>query len=69
MCILCWNFRTIYEGQEQSRNMVVVPVLQTTPKARTFKLLRSPGIDIKGSIPPAYVAWRAGTITLFLLSS
>jgi hypothetical protein len=36
---------------------------------RIFKLLRGPGIDSKESIPPAYVAWRAGTITLFLLGS
>jgi hypothetical protein len=34
-----------------------------------FKLLRSPGIDSKDLIPPAYVVWRAGTATLFLLSS
>jgi hypothetical protein len=34
-----------------------------------FKRLWSPGIDSKEWIPPAYVAWRAGTITLFLLSS
>jgi hypothetical protein len=34
-----------------------------------FRLLRSPRIDSKGSIPPAYVAWQAGTITLFLLGS
>jgi hypothetical protein len=34
-----------------------------------FKLVRSPGIDSKKSISPAYVAWRAGTISLFLLSS
>jgi hypothetical protein len=27
---------------------------------RTCKLLRSPGIDPKKWIPPAYVAWRAG---------
>ncbi len=33
---------------------------------RIFKLLRSPWIDSKESIPPAYVAWRAGTTTLFL---
>jgi hypothetical protein len=37
--------------------------------ARIFKLLRSPGIDSKESIPPAYIAWRAGAITLFLLGS
>ncbi len=39
------------------------------PKVRIFKRLWSPGIDSKEWIPPAYVAWRAGTITLFLLGS
>jgi hypothetical protein len=34
-----------------------------------FLLLRSPRIDSKESILPACVAWRAGTTTLFLLSS
>jgi hypothetical protein len=29
--------------------------------ASICKCLRSPGIDSKESIPPAYVAWRAGT--------
>jgi hypothetical protein len=38
-------------------------------RARIFKRLRSPGIDSKESIPPAYEAWRAGTIALFLLGS
>ncbi len=33
------------------------------------KSLLSPRMDSKESIPPAYVAWRAGTITLFLLGS
>ncbi len=37
-------------------------------RARIFKRLWNPGIDSKASIPPAYVAWRAGTITLFLYS-
>ncbi len=32
-------------------------------RARIFKLLRSAGIDSTESIPPAYVAWRAGTST------
>ncbi len=31
--------------------------------ARNFKCLWSPGIDSKEWIPPAYVVWRAGTIT------
>jgi hypothetical protein len=35
-------------------------------RARIFKLWRNPGIDSKESIPPAYVARRAGTITRFL---
>ncbi len=34
-----------------------------------FKLLWRPGIDSMESIPPAYVAWRTGTTTLFLLGS
>ncbi len=38
-------------------------------RARIFILLWSPGSDLKESIPPAYEAWRAGTITLFLLGS
>jgi hypothetical protein len=28
-----------------------------------FKLQRSPGINSKESIPPAYIVWRAGTTT------
>ncbi len=38
-------------------------------RARIFKLLRSPGINSKESIPPAYVAWRTGAKALFLLGS
>ncbi len=30
-------------------------------RARICKRLGSPGIDSKEPIPPAYVAWRAGT--------
>ncbi len=39
-----------------------------TAWARIFKRLWSPGIDFTEWIPPAYVAWRAVTITLFLYS-
>ncbi len=38
-------------------------------RARIFKLLRSPTIDSKVSIPPAYLAWRAGMTTQVLLGS
>jgi hypothetical protein len=41
----------------------------TLYRAGIFKRLWSPGIDAKASVPPAYVAWRAGTITLFLLGA
>ncbi len=34
-------------------------------RADIFKLLVSPGIDSKKSIAPAYLAWEAGTKTLF----
>ncbi len=33
----------------------------TLYRARICKRLRRPGIDSEDSIPPAYVAWRAGT--------
>jgi hypothetical protein len=38
-------------------------------RASTFKCLWGPGIDAKECIPPAYVVWRAGTKTLFLLGA
>ncbi len=38
-------------------------------RARTFKCLWGPGIDAEEWIPPAYVVWRAGTKTLFLLGA
>ncbi len=43
---------------------------KTSPKitrARICERLKSSGIDFKESIPPAYVAWRAGIITLFTI--
>ncbi len=36
------------------------------PLNRKNKTLRSPGIDSKDLIPPAYGAWRAGTTTPIL---
>jgi hypothetical protein len=38
-------------------------------RARIFKLFVSQRIDSIESILPAYVAWRAGTTTLFLVLS
>ncbi len=48
-----------------SINATDIPVVRVW----IFKLLRRPEIDSTESIPPAYVAWRAGTITLALLGS
>ncbi len=42
---------------------------RTYNRARIFNCLWGPGIDSNEWIPPAYVAWRAGTITLFLPGS
>ncbi len=38
-------------------------------RASILKLLRNPGIDSMESIPPACLARRTGTVTLFLLGS
>jgi len=35
--------------------------LSARPEPEFVNLLCSPGIDSKESIPPAYVAWQAGT--------
>jgi hypothetical protein len=35
--------------------------------ARICKRLRSPRIDSEKSIPPAYVAWRAGTTNMVVV--
>jgi hypothetical protein len=43
--------------------------IQVRGSKMIFKRLWSPRIDSKASFPPAYVAWRAGTITLFLLGA
>jgi hypothetical protein len=51
---------------EEPRNRFQIYVLCW---ARIFKRLWSRGIVSKEWIPPAYVAWRTGTITLFLLGA
>ncbi len=61
LCV-CWM------GGGGDREGIILSFLFTS-RARTFKILGSPGIESKESIPPAYVAWRAGTTTLLLLNS
>ncbi len=55
--------------QREPRQDCCLSPLQYHSWARIFKRVWGPGIDSKEWIPPAYVAWRAGTITLFLLGS
>ncbi len=52
--------------REWSSILIFIPWY--TP-SRALKLLMIPRIDARESIPPAYVAWRAGTTTLLLLGS
>ncbi len=56
--------------KKMSLHKPITPLIGNTnaPRARIFKLLRS-GIDSKESIPAAYVAWRAGTTTVFPVGS
>jgi hypothetical protein len=58
--LFCWSFFPV-----SSLNIYYKDATRT----RIFKLLRSPRIDSKESIPPAYVAWWAGTTTLSLLGA
>jgi hypothetical protein len=53
----------------EARNRVGTGLSYRPARAGSFKCLRSSGIDSEESTPQAYVAWRAGTITLFLLGS
>ena len=56
-----WQTKTKTFGMENMEGIAA--------RACIFKRLWSPGIDSKEWIPPAYVAWRASTTTLFLLGS
>ncbi len=45
------------------RVLISPPFKRSEGRVRICKRLRSPGINSKESVPPAYVAWRAGTST------
>jgi hypothetical protein len=61
------NSAEIFKQSVRARNRVGIGLSYRPTRARSFKRFWSLGIDSKYWIPPAYVAWRAGTITLFLL--
>ncbi len=54
---------------EKGGGMLVWDSIHYSYRAKFFLFLRSLRIDSKESIPPACVAWRAGTTALFLLGS
>ncbi len=61
---------TLFQVQRRADNETLISTCGGgESRARIFKRLCIPGIDSKEWNPPAYVAWRAGTITLFLLGS
>jgi hypothetical protein len=53
----------------EARNRVGTGLSYQPARAGIFKCLRCSGIDSEESIPQAFVPWRAGMITLFLLGS
>ncbi len=53
----------------QNETEASIESCRSNNRASIFKRVWGPGIDSKERIPPAYVAWQAGTITLFLLGS
>ncbi len=53
---LCWNFRTIFGGQEPSRNRDVVPARQATQAGGIDSLESIPGLLKKFKIPSLFVS-------------
>ncbi len=63
------DYNVSHQRHLKHRDFILASMPRNQSRARIFKLLRSPRIDSKKSIPPAYVAWQAGETTLFLLGS
>jgi hypothetical protein len=57
-----WIYRWVTISHSGSEASCTLPT-----RARISKRLWSPGIDSEGSIPSAYVAWRAGTTNRVVL--
>jgi hypothetical protein len=64
--ILAQRNAGILEQSMRARNQVGIVMSYRAAKGGIFKPFRSPGIDSKESIPPVYLARRAGTTALFL---
>jgi hypothetical protein len=65
----CYLARCMAKRVGMVGKLLVRLLATAAPRARIFKRLRGRGVSFKQPIPPAYVAWRTGTITLFLLGS
>ncbi len=63
------HFNFNFNEYSKRRNPIERDRREEQNRARIFKLIRSPRIDSKESIPPAYVDRRAGSTTLFLIGS
>jgi len=58
-----WGATSIQESLQAGEQLVTTIPVINEKYAGIFILLKSPGIDSKESIPTAYKAWPAGTIT------
>ncbi len=58
-------------GEQYRKRRVGNSAVDSDPgsRARICKHLRRQGIDSEESIPPAYVAWRAGTTSRVIVSA
>jgi hypothetical protein len=58
------------KGNTRECGAVIVASSQTGNRDRIFcKRIRSPGIDSKESIPPAYEAWRTSTTNMVVVTA
>ncbi len=68
MNMICFHNRTSHGSETRLKTYLSIG-LRGGRMTMGPNFFRSPGTYSKESIPPAYVAWRAGTTTLFLLGS
>ncbi len=63
ICRPIWHHFQPQGGKEYTIYMQYTYTVNTFSRAGIFERVWGPGINSKEWIPPAYVAWRAGTIT------
>jgi hypothetical protein len=56
--LICQKVYVVALFSVNKKGKLVIPVSASEPE---FVKVFSPGVDSKESIPPAYIAWRAGT--------